>query len=257
MATHSPPPPTADGLDLPDWPTDPAKDAPRGNSLSDLEERVARLNQDVAFFTVVDPDRRKIFEVGRDFVAVYAHDSGVPVSMMTALDHGGLLGARSGDGSRVMKAGANGSSEGVFIEWDGVPRIELGRRSSGNFALRVKAIGGGEKNLAAIGESLAGTGALVVGTRTGEPRVSMTVDQGRGAVTIFDEGGAAVASLRQAEAGPGFLSLGKAGEFVKMVVNGGYGAVLAGPVLGFPHVPASGIPGSYLLGCSGGPACHP
>jgi hypothetical protein len=41
------------------------------------------------------------------------------------------------------------------------------------------------------------------------------------------------------------------------VVNGAYGAVLAGPVLGFPHVPASGIPGSYLLGCAGGPACHP
>jgi hypothetical protein len=85
----------------------------------------------------------------------------------------------------------------------------------------------------------------------------MMVDQGRGQVNIFDDTGASVASIREAESGDGLLSLGKTVEFVKMVVNGAYGAVLAGPVLGFPHVPASGIPGSYLLGCAGGPACHP
>ena len=34
-----------------------------------------------------------------------------------------------------------------------------------------------------------------------------------------------------------------------------YGAVLAGPTLGFPYVPASGLPGSYFLGCAGGDRC--
>jgi hypothetical protein len=259
QATHSPPTPSTDGLDLDNWRVDSENDRPKGNTLADLEARVARLKLDLAYFTVVDRDGSKIFEVMSDAATVYSHDSHVSVAAMsTASDNGGILAARSGDGSHVMKFGGVGSKVGVQISWDGVPRLQLGRFDSGTFSLKVWTPGGGGgQTIAGIGESRAGTGALVISTRAGRPRASMMVDQGRGQVNIFDDTGASVASIREAESGDGLLSLGKTVEFVKMVVNGAYGAVLAGPVLGFPHVPASGIPGSYLLGCAGGPACHP
>jgi len=45
---------------------------------------------------------------------------------------------------------------------------------------------------------------------------------------------------------------------VKMGVNGTYGVVLTGPKAGFPYVPSSGLPGSYMLGCAAsGTDCHP
>ena len=45
---------------------------------------------------------------------------------------------------------------------------------------------------------------------------------------------------------------------VKMGVNDNrYGVVLTGPRAGFPLVPRSGLPGSYILGCAGGSSCKP
>jgi hypothetical protein len=38
--------------------------------------------------------------------------------------------------------------------------------------------------------------------------------------------------------------------------NNRYGVVMALPP-GFPYVPKSGLPGSYILGCAGGPSCVP
>jgi hypothetical protein len=56
------------------------------------------------------------------------------------------------------------------------------------------------------------------------------------------------------------LGLADGNAAVRMGHNGNrYGIVLAGPVLGLPLVPRSGLPGSYFMGCAGGerPACVP
>jgi hypothetical protein len=258
MATHVRPGPSSDDLDFTDWPSPPPKPDPHAASLAELEQRVARLNKNAAFLTVVDKQGNKIFEVTSDAAALYHSDSRQWVAAMRATAQGGSLATRSTAGPDLVNIGAVGTSVGVRIIRDGVPLLDLGRRESGNYALKVRTLGGATDAIAAIGESLAGTGAIVVATPAGHPKASIRVDQGRGEFNVFDEGGRAIASLRQAQSEHGFLSLGVGGsEAVKMVVNGNYGAVLAGPVLGFPLVPSSGLPGSYILGCAGGPACHP
>jgi hypothetical protein len=77
---------------------------------------------------------------------------------------------------------------------------------------------------------------------------------------VFNASSNAIASLRQAQGGgPGMFILGDASgrEAVRMTVNDNrYGAVVAGPTLGFPYVPASGVLGSYFFGCAGGDRCY-
>ena len=71
-----------------------------------------------------------------------------------------------------------------------------------------------------------------------------------------------VLGLVTSTTGGGLLHIGNhAGpSAVKMGHNGHrYGIVMAGPIMGFPYVPRSGLPGSYFMGCASGerPACTP
>jgi hypothetical protein len=114
--------------------------------------------------------------------------------------------------------------------------------------------------IAGIGESSAGTGALVIGNSNGQVKASMTLAEGKGMLSLFNKKRADILSLTEGATGGGLLTIGDAdgAPMVKMGVNEGrYGIVLAGPVAGFPLVPSSGLPGSYFLGCSGGAACRP
>ena len=114
--------------------------------------------------------------------------------------------------------------------------------------------------IAGIGESKAGSGALVVGDTQGSKRASMSVGESKGVIAVFNGAGNAIVALGEAVGNTGgALAIGDANSEprVKMGTNDNrYGVVMTFPV-GLPYVPRSGLPGSYFLGCAGGSACVP
>ena len=89
----------------------------------------------------------------------------------------------------------------------------------------------------------------------------MTGSEGKGAIGVSNPSGSPVVSLTEGATRGGLLSIGDAlsEPMVKMgVAQDRYGIVLAGPRAGFPLIPGSGLPGSYIMGCAGkGKDCGP
>ncbi len=225
------------------------------DALADLERRVDKLRR-ASGFEVVDPNGTVIFTVGSGQVRLNDWDEHTAVQM-NATAGSGVITTRSSDDDVLVTVGASEDHAGLAIAEGGLERIDLGRQPAGNYALRVMAASGAA--VAGIGESRAGSGAVVVGDDQGRTLASATADP-LGTFSVFSAGGLALASLRQSQAGSGFLSIGNSGgaEVVKMVINNNrYGVVIAGPVVGFPLITGSGIPGSYIIGCAGGEACIP
>jgi hypothetical protein len=229
----------------------------KNDALGQLEERVARL-QKSPFFTVIDREGNRLFAVAPDIVQVFS-SGGAATATINARNNGGFFAATSADRSLSVSVGASASRAGIRFEERGFARLELGRHPTSRWSLKVSAPAAPDGTIAGIGESAAGTAAVVAGDQAGRIRASMTFQEGRGNINIFSADGTSIASLREAQNGGGLLSLGDASgrEAVKMDVITGYGAVLAGPSLGLPLVTGSGLPGSYFLGCRGGDACRP
>jgi hypothetical protein len=101
---------------------------------------------------------------------------------------------------------------------------------------------------------------LLVGTRTGQVRSTLSVPGDRAMLQVQGENGAAI-SLMEQRTGGGMLQLdSKAGAIVKMGnVENHHGIVMTGPTLGIALIPKSGLPGSFILGCGSysPPACTP
>jgi len=220
-----------------------------------LEERVARLHRS-PLFTVVDKYDDPIFAVGPEQTKIYRANQ--LAARIDAADDGGVYNAMSNDGSLVASFGATTTHAGLSVSEAGTSQVDIGRQPAGNYALKIRPIGKGQA--AGIGQSEEGTGAIVVGDALGAARASIAFDGDRPGLNLFSVAGSLVGTMRQAESGAGILILGNAnGEAaVKMVVNANrYGVVIAGPRVGLPLVTGSGLPGSYILGCGGGPACIP
>lgn len=237
-----------------------AKQAPRNpqgdDRLSDLERRLDRLRLS-PLFTVVDGANRPIFAVRPNGVVTY-NGRGTPVAALLMFD-GGLFRAISGDGAIVTEAGVSAEHAGLRISEGSATRLDAGRQSSGAYSLKALSTRAGDDTLAGIGESRAGTGAIVVSDTEGHVRSSMTIVNGRGAVNVLNEDGYPVGFLSQSQNGAGLFRITDAGGqvVVGMDVNQDrYGAVLTGPQAGMPYVPSSGLPGSYFFGCAGGGACR-
>jgi hypothetical protein len=232
-------------------PTPPGKD----DVLAQLTLRLDRLKRS-PLLTVVDRGV-PIFTVSPGSVAVHS-TGGTPLAEMRATDEGGFLVGRSAVGDLATFLGASGTSAGLRIIDGDVLRTDLGKQDAGNYSLRVTSPDGGL--VAGLGESQAGSGAILVADQQSRVRASMTVVDGRGVFSINSAGGSGLVSLRASQAGTGLLSIGNTGgdEAVKMMVNGDrYGVALAGPQVGLPLMTGSGLPGSYILGCSGGGGCRP
>lgn len=222
-----------------------------------LEERVAKLKKS-PFFTVVDKQGSRLFAVAPDTIQVFSGD-GTATATVNARNNGGFFAATTANHSLSVAIGASASRAGVRFEEGGVARLELGRHPTATWSLRVNTPEAPGGMIAGIGQSAAGTGAVIAGDQAGRIRAWMTFAEGKGNVGISSASGTSIASLREAQNGGGLLSLGDENgrEAVKMDVVNGYGAVLAGPILGLPLVTGSGLPGSYFLGCRGGDACRP
>lgn len=225
--------------------------------LTQLEQRVGRLRRS-PLFTVVDKDGQPLFSVRPGAVLEY-NASGAAVAAIRATEDGGFFRSMASDASVAVSTGVGEWRAGLTIKEGEASKVELGRQPAGNFALKFVSTSPADEPIAGIGEARGGAGALAVGPSGGQRMASLSVDEGRGAFSIFSRGGTNIATLRQSEAGGGILILGDGGgrQMVKMVVNDDrYGAVLTGPGAGFPFIPASGLPGSYFFGCAGGARCY-
>jgi len=248
------------------------------DQLADLEHRIDQLEK-VGPFEVVDGKGMPIFQVesridtGEFYTnrATVYSDRGEPVAVMGTDNATGFLRAVSADGDRsaildlgkpyglrfeeMIVAKNPDGSEGPK---EGVPRLEIGKRESGNYALNFFGTAK-DQQIAAIGESKAGSGALVIGDTNASNRASMIVGQDdKGIIGIFNRAGTAVLAFGEASGNTGgSLVIGAANgdPRVKMGTNDNkYGVVIALPQ-GLPYVPRTGLPGSYLLGCAGGGSC--
>ncbi len=250
-----------DGLDVLDFDEEPkGKPGPRfkDDPLADLEQRVADLRKS-PLLTVVDKEGNRLFRIAPQEVLLY-NGRDKSVARIAATQDGGLFGTRSADSMLYAFAGVSLMRAGIRLQEDEALRLDLGRHTAGNFSLKVSSDTSSGDPIAGIGESAAGTGAVIAADDSARVRASITVADGKGTIGIFNETGTALLSFRQAVNGAGLLAIGdaKGREAIKMDTNDSkYGAVIAGPQVGFPLVTGSGLPGSYFLGCAGGDACRP
>ncbi|HKU17464.1 MAG TPA: hypothetical protein VJQ52_23930 [Steroidobacteraceae bacterium] len=228
------------------------------SALEQLEGRIRDLEKS-AYFEVVSPRTGKtIFRVGPGG-ARFFNERGEKVADIGTPDAGGYFAAYSSGGSEAS-IGASGTRVGVRILQSEVARIDLGSKE-GPFGLRFPVSKDGL--LAGIGESRAGSGAVLVGTSAdGATAGSIIVSDERAVVSMTKSPGRGGVAFAQAKVGGGVLDVATTGgvSAVKMGhKDQRYGIVLAGPALGFPYVPRSGLPGSYFVGCASGekPACLP
>lgn len=240
--------PLADPPPAPPGPDDPTLDA--------LERRIRELENN-AYFEVVTQDDVPVLRVGPGGVHLF-NANGQAVAAIGRSDVGGFFTGRSPTRGSQVSIGASGNSAGVRVIEGDVSLLDLGKRD-GPFGLRFPSSAG---LLAGIGESRAGSGAIVVGTIGGVTKASFTATDQRGMVAVFNQTPQGGVALTEALIGGGMFDLGDASgnSVVKMGHNGHrYGIVMTGPVLGPPYVPRLGIAGSYFMGCASEerPACEP
>lgn len=239
------------GQDDNPWPPPPESDRP--DPTRDLNARLDKIEK-WTLLQVVNRAGRILFSVAPGGVSLFNADEAVVVAMRTN-DQGGYLWTKSGDYQRTAYIGAMDTHIGLLIKERDLTRLQLGRRAAGNYSLMLPSAAG---PVAAIGESKAGNGALILGDPAGHSKAALNAADNKGNVPIFSKKGEGIAFLTQGEQLGGLFAIGNAlgDTFVKMgVKENRYGVVMAGPRAGFPYVPASGLPGSYFLGCAGGERC--
>jgi hypothetical protein len=245
-----------DSPDPPDQEESPSPSRSNTSALADLESRIRDL-ENASYFEVLSPKTgNTIFRVGPGG-ARFFNEREEPVAAIGTTHEGGYFSARSPSADASI-ATASGRA-GIRIIEGRTSRIDLGTKQ-GPFGLRFPA---GDGLLAGLGESRAGSGAVLVGTATdGAAQGSIVVSDGRAVVSMTKPASRGGVAFAEAKIGGGLLDVATAGGMsaVKMGHNSQrYGIVLAGPALGFPYVPRSGLPGSYFMGCASGekPACLP
>ena len=240
--------PPADG-EAPDVSDNPA--------LNDLERRLRAL-ENAPYFEVIDDNEQPVFRVAPDGVTVFDR-TGVVRAGFGVSQSGGYFTVKSGTSLLEASLGAAGTKAGLQIIEDGLVRLTTLAGEDSPPSLRIPSASG---LIAGIGVSTAGGGAVLVGQLNGARKASMTVPDGRGVLQLSSTESGGQVSILQQRIGGGMFQIDNAqGEAVIKMghYEHRYGIVLAGPKLGLPLVPKSGLPGSYFMGCGGQvpPACMP
>lgn len=236
---------------------DPSPSPKSGDEAIDaIEQRIRDLEKTPYFEVVSQKDEKTIFRIGPGG-ARFFNPAGHVVAAVGTGDAGAFFTLRSAVTSVEAAIGASGNNGGVAFFENGL-RTELGAHN-GPHALRFPSAKG---LIAGVGQSRAGSGALLVGGLTGMTEGSFTVTDGRGFVALSKDGAGGGAAIAEAMIGGGLFELvmARGGSAVKMGHNGHrYGIVMTGPILGVPYVPRTGIAGSFFVGCASGekPACMP
>ena len=240
--------PPADGQE-PDVSDNPA--------LNDLERRIRAL-ENAPYFEVIDDNEQPIFRVAPDGVRIF-NRSGVAMAGFGAAQSGGYFSVSSGTALLEASLGAAGTKAGLQIVEDGLVRLTALAGEGSPPSLRIPSASG---LIAGIGASTAGSGALLLGQLDGTLKASFSVPDGRGLLQLNSNANGGQVSLLGQSIGGGMFQIDNAqgNAAIKMGhLNNRYGIVLAGPTLGLPLVPKSGLPGSYFMGCGGQtpPSCVP
>jgi hypothetical protein len=251
---------TADAISDSD-PLGPSKSAQESDldgRLAALEKRIGNL-ENRALFEVVNKKDDVIFSVRPEQIHLYNKNKAL-VAAIVGTPEGGQISAGSADGNLSAFLGTYGGHAGLRLKEKGTARLDLLKQEAGNYSLRIP---NGDGVIAGLGESRAGSGALVIGDGLGRPKASMTLENANGSFSVFNDSGAAIGMLSRSASGSGLLVLTDANSYavVKMGTSpdSRYGVVMTMPP-GFPYVPKSGLPGSYMLGCAanpGGLVCVP
>ncbi len=235
----------------------PEPDSTANEALNDLERRLRAL-ENAPYFEVVNDNEQPVFRVGPTGVSVF-NKSGVAVAAFGTSQDGGYFTASSGTALIKASLVASGTRTGLQIVEDGLVRLSaLAGEESGPSLLIPSANG----VIAGIGASKVGSGAVLIGGLDGRLKASLTVPGGRGLLQLSSTEKGGQLSLLEQNIGGGMFQIDNAqgNAAIKMGHLGNrYGIVLAGPNLGFPLVPKSGLPGSYFMGCGSQapPACVP
>lgn len=229
---------------------------PDNAAVAALERRVRNLENTAYFEVVSQKDEHVIFRAGPGGARLFNSEGRAVAAIGTGAE-GSFLTTRSTVSGAEASIGAAGRNGGVRFVENGV-RLELATRE-GPYALRVPSARG---LIAGLGQSRAGSGAVIVGSLPGVTQGLMIVSDGRPMVSLSSSAGAGGVTLAEATIGGGLLDVANSNgdSAVKMGHNSHrYGIVLAGPVPGIPFIPRSGLPGSYFMGCASGekPACIP
>ena len=226
-------------------------------AIDDLARRIRELENE-SYFEVVDKNERPIFQIKRGGARILNRD-GKPVGLVGTPASGGFLTMQDPVNRLAVTISASGSNAGILVNDGSITRLEMATRSGGPYAMRLPAGGG---LVAGLGQSRAGTGALIIGNAGGTTLGSFTTTDGRGIAAVNANGAKGGVALLEATIGGGMFEISNAAgnSAVEMGHRSHrFGVVVAGPYFNIPYVPRTGIPGNFFVGCASGerPACVP
>lgn len=254
----APPPPEDKAADS--GAPDPATAAPDTARLDGLERRLTALekspsmkpltvpNRVPAPFEVVDRSGQTIFRVEEDMV--FVSHAGQQRAQIGVGENGANL-VLGGPAALKTQLFSFAGEAGFAIEDNGKERVSLGFATKTDTYRLLFRGADGASVVAGIGESVLGTGAVIIGSAEGAVKASMHVEEdGKGAISIRGESGVTIASLTEGANGGGLLEISSAsGEPMVQagVHEGGFGVVRAGPA-SFATGAGLGLPGSFITG---------
>jgi len=244
--------------ELCDPPADQQPDDRTGNpAIDDLARRIRELENE-SYFQVVDKNEQPIFEI-KPGGARFLNRDGKPVGLLGTPGAGGFFTLQDPVNRLAVTISASGGNAGVLVNDGFINRLEMASRNGGPYAMRLPAGGG---LVAGLGQSRAGTGALVIGNDGGTTLGSLTTTDGRGVVAVNANGAKGGVGLLEATIGGGMFEISNASGNTTVEMghrSHRFGVVVAGPYFNIPYVPRTGIPGNFFVGCASGerPACVP
>ncbi len=160
----------------------------------------------LAPFEVVTKKGGRLLRIEEQNVTFYNHD-GKPVVWIQTDYSGGLLQTQSVTGDREATIGAQDRRAHLVVKEKGNDRIDLGRRANGRYSLQV--YGPQNKVVVGIGQSIAGSGIMLIGDAAGTTKVSMHINKltDGGTVLQVANGAGGIVGSMSAAAGGGQLQL--------------------------------------------------
>jgi hypothetical protein len=210
--------------------------------LKDLEYRdrmgTLRGRRVKAPFQVLTKEGGRLLRIEPENVAFYARDD-KPVVHILADESGGMLQAQSVDGVREVTIAAQDRRSHLVVREADADRMDVGRRANGRYSVQVYAAN--RKEVAAFGQSVAGSGVMLIGDAAGTAKVRMQISKpadGGTAIHVANAAGTIVGSM-SAAAGGGQLRIGDAAGNSR--VEAGLTVENVGVVRTFPGNCHSGI----------------
>jgi hypothetical protein len=238
----------------------PKDDPERDSRVAALERRLEALEERerrghlvparvVAPFEVVNKNKQRLFRVEEENATLYDKNR-QPSVWMFANSSGGGLQVQMAGGGQTATLSAMDSRANLLIQENESDRVDLGRRNSGQYALRIFSAG---QVVAYLGQSKLGNGIVSLADKAGHHRVQAFADDAKatGYVAVYNNANHAVGTLYGGAEGDGRLTLTNASGEIRVeagVVDQGRGVVRTGPNMWNSGVGFLGLVPSYILG---------